>query len=51
MKINLTKWQYLNVLRARGRNPIRLFGNVYLVRKDPTNISKWPIYIIKIIRE
>ena len=46
----LEKWQYLNVLRARGRNPIHLFGNVYLVRKYPTNVAKWSMYIIKIIR-
>lgn len=51
MKRDLTKWQYLNVLRAKGRNPIHLFGNVYLVRKDPSNISRLPLYIIKIIRE
>lgn len=51
MKKELTKWQYINVLRAKGKNPIHLFGNVYLVRKDPTNISRWPFYIIKIIRK
>lgn len=51
MKRDLTKLQYLNVLRAKGRNPIHLFGNVYLVRKDPSNISRLPLYIIKIIRE
>ena len=51
MKKRIPKWQYLNKLRAKGRNPIKLFGNVYFVRKDPSNISRWPLYIIKIIRE
>lgn len=48
---NLTKEQYLNVLRAKGRNPIKLFGNLYLVRYESVQFSIWPLYFIKIIRE
>lgn len=47
----LTKQQYINVLWAKGRNPIHLFGNVYLVRHESIVFSKIPFYKIKIIKE
>ena len=46
-----TKEQYVNLLWAKGRNPIHLFRNVYLVRHESTKFSKWPIYLIKIIKD
>jgi hypothetical protein len=47
---NKTIQQQVNRLWAEGRNPIHLFGNVYLVRREPPYYSKWPIYIIKILK-
>ena len=44
------KQRKVNVLWARGFNPIHLFGDFYLVRKYPTNVTKWSMYIIKIIK-
>ena len=43
------KQKKINVLYARGFNPIHLFGDVYLVRHESTQFSKWPLYLIKII--
>lgn len=48
---NLTKQQYVNTLWAKGRNPIHLFGNIYLVRYESTQFSKIPLYLIKIIKD
>ena len=47
----LTRDQYVNVLWAKGRNPIHLFWNVYLVRHESTKFSKIPLYLIKIIKD
>lgn len=47
----LTEKQWKNVQWAKGRNPIHLFGNVYLVRRKSVYCSKWPIYVIKIFKE
>lgn len=47
----LTEEQWANRQWAKGKNPIRLFGNVYLVRKESTYYSKWPIYVIKIFKK
>lgn len=41
----------VNLLWSMGFNPIHLFKNVYLVRYESTQFSKWPLYLIKIIRE
>ena len=46
-----TKKQYVNLLWAKGRNPIHLFGSVYLVRHESTQHSKVPLYLIKIIKD
>lgn len=48
---DLTAKQWANIQWAKGRNPIHLFGNVYLVRHESTYYSKWPIYLIKIFKE
>lgn len=48
---NLTAKQWFNRQWAKGCNPIHLFGNVYLVRRESTYYSKWPIYKIKIFKE
>ena len=45
------KQKRINVLWAQGYNPIRLFGDVYLVRHESTQFSKLPIYLIKIIKD
>lgn len=34
-------------LRLGGYNPIHLWGNVYLVRRQTTMLSDWPIYKIE----
>ena len=47
---NLTIQQKVNMLWAEGYNPIRLFGNVYLVRHKPERYSKLPIYYIRVIK-
>ena len=47
----LTAKQWFNIQYAKGKNPIRLFGNVYLVRYESTYYSKLPIYKIKIFKE
>lgn len=47
----LTAEQWANKQWAKGRNPIHLFGNVYLVRYKSTYYSKWPIYLIKIFKD
>lgn len=47
----MTVQQQVNLLWANGFNPIHLFKNVYLVRHESTQFSKWPLYLIKIIRE
>lgn len=46
----ITAKQWANVQRAKGRNPIHLFGNVYLVRHESTQFSKIPFYKIKIFK-
>lgn len=48
---NLTKTQWANMQWAKGRNPIHLFGNVYLVRYESVYYSKLPVYVIKIFKE
>ena len=48
---NLTASQWVNIQWAKGRNPIHLFGNVYLVRHESVYYSRWPIYLIKIFKE
>lgn len=48
---NLTAKQWANQQWAKGRNPIHLFKNVYLVRRESIYRSKWPIYVIKIFKE
>lgn len=45
------KQKKINILFAQGYNPIHLFGDVYLVRREPQYYSKLPIYLIKIIKE
>jgi hypothetical protein len=45
------KQKKINILWSQGYNPIHLFGDVYLVRREPQHYSKWPIYLIKIISE
>lgn len=47
----LTAKQWANIQWAKGRNPIHLFGNVYLVRYKSTQFSKIPFYLIKIFKE
>lgn len=47
----LTAKQWVNIQKAKGKNPIHLFGNVYLVRHESTYYSKWPIYVIKIFKK
>lgn len=47
----LTAKQWFNIQWAKGRNPIHLFGNVYLVRYKSTQLSKIPFYLIKIFKE
>ena len=51
MKENTTVQREINLLWAMGYNPIKLFGNVYLVRHEPDHLSKWPIYFIKIFKD
>lgn len=48
-KITAKQWAYKQW--AKGRNPIHLFGNVYLVRRESVYHSKWPIYVIKIFKD
>lgn len=47
-KITAKQWSHIQW--AKGRNPIHLFGNVYLVRHESIYHSKWPIYVIKIFK-
>ena len=47
---SLTIKQKVNLLRARGYNPIHIFGKAYLVRHEPAYCSKWPIYVINILK-
>ena len=47
----MTVQQQVNVLRSKGYSPVKLFKNIYLVRHESTQFSKWPLYLIKIIRE
>lgn len=47
----ITKKQWFNIQWAKGRNPIRLFGNVYLVRHESIYHSRWPIYVIKVFKD
>jgi hypothetical protein len=47
----ITRQQWANLQWAKGRNPIRLFKNVYLVRHESTYHSRWPIYLIKIFKD
>ena len=48
--MELTREQKVRLLWSQGYNPIRLFGDVYLVRYQPDWYSNWPIYVIKIIK-
>lgn len=48
---NLTIKQQARVLWAEGRNPIHLFGNIYLVRHKSYVCSKIPFYKIKVLEE
>lgn len=48
---NITAKQWFNLQWAKGRNPIHLFRNVYLVRYESIYHSKLPIYLIKIFKE
>lgn len=41
----------VNILWARGLNPIHLFGDFYLVRYKSTKLSKIPFYLIKKITD
>jgi hypothetical protein len=47
----ITAKQWFNLQWAKGRNPIHLFGNVYLVRYESVYHSRWPIYLIKIFKD
>ena len=47
----MTVQQQVNILWSKGYNPIHLFGNVYLVRHESTQFSKWPLYLIRVIKE
>lgn len=47
----ITAKQWANLQRAKGRNPIHLFGNVYLVRHESTQHSKIPLYLIKVFKD
>lgn len=47
---DLTVQQRINVLWAKGYNPIHLFGNVYLVRHKSIYCSKIPLYLINVIK-
>ena len=47
----ITAKQWANRQWAKGRNPIHLFGNVYLVRRQSVYRSRWPIYVIKIFKD
>ena len=47
---NLTTQQRVNILWAKGYNPVHLFGNVYFVRYKTIYASKIPLYLIKFIR-
>lgn len=48
--MHMTIQQQVNILWSKGFNPIRLFKNVYLVRYESTQYSKWPIYFIRILK-
>ena len=47
----LTAKHWAHIQWAKGKNPIHLFGNVYLVRYASTQYSKIPFYLIKIFKE
>lgn len=47
----MTIQHQVNKLWSMGFNPIHLFKNVYLVRRESTQHSKWPLYLIKILRD
>lgn len=49
--IHMTIQQQVNILWSKGYNPVKLFKNVYLVRHESTQFSKWPFYLIKIFRD
>ena len=48
-RITMTRQEKVNQLWAKGRNPIHLFGHVYLVRRESTAYSKFPWYVIRIL--
>lgn len=48
---NITAKQWFNIQWAKGKFPIHLFGNVYLVRHKSVVNSKIPFYKIKIFKE
>lgn len=45
------KQKKINVLCAKGFNPIHLFGDIYLIRHESTQFSKIPFYLIKKIKD
>lgn len=45
----MTLQEKVNQLWAKGRNPIHLFGHIYLVRKESIAYSKIPWYTIRIL--
>ena len=47
----MTVQQQVTVLWSKGYNPVKLFKNVYLVRYESMQFSKWPIYLIKILQD
>ena len=47
----MTIQHQVNLLWSQGFNPIHLFGNVYLVRHESTQFSKWPVYFIRVLKE
>ena len=47
----ITEKQWFHIQWAKGKNPIHLFWHVYLVRRESTYFSRWPIYVIKIFKK
>lgn len=47
----LTIKERVKRLRWGGYNPIHLWGNVYLVRRQSIRLSDWPLYKIEIFKD
>lgn len=47
----LTVKQQARLLYTTGHNPIRLFGNIYLVRRKACNCAKFSFYKIKVLKD